>query len=163
MPIFALVFVVYATTLAGIGLGVTGESVRLYSAFKLAKPVCLVFLGLLLGAWTDPLEFIGILGRVYALLVLLTLGFTVAGPEFPAGDWGKYLFEWEVSGYPNTGMSFYAAMVPVLLAVADISKDTRVRPVVWVMAGCSTLLILGSMSRSSALCLMVGVAGRICS
>ena len=45
----ALVFVVYSTSLAGIGLGMSGEMLRLYSAFKLAKPVMYIFIGWL--AW----------------------------------------------------------------------------------------------------------------
>ncbi len=158
VPLLALIFVVYATALAGVGLGMSGEMLRVYSAFKLVKPVAFVFLGLLLGAWTDPLEFVGIVGRVYGIVVGLTFFCTVTGPDFPMGEWGKYIFEYDLSGYPNTAMSFFAGLIPVLLAATEGSKDRHLRPIGWVLAGCSTLMILGSMSRSSTLSLIVGVS-----
>src|SRR4051812_23929496 len=40
----ALVFIIYSVALAGIGLGTTGELIRVMSAFKLTKPVAFVFL-----------------------------------------------------------------------------------------------------------------------
>lgn len=157
LPSLALIFIVYATALAGIGLGLSSEMVRLYSAFKLVKPIGLVFLGLLLSSWTDPFEFIGITSVVYGALVALTMVCTATGPEFPFGEWGKYIFEWELSGYPNTPMSFYAVMVPMLLAAVDCSRFSLAPVVGWGLSGCATLIILGSMSRSSALALIVGV------
>jgi O-antigen ligase len=158
MPLLALIFIVYATSLAGVGLGMSGETIRVFSAFKLVKPVGLVFLGLMLGSWTDPLEFIDITSRVYGVIVGLTTLCTVTSPEFPMGEWGKYIFEYDLSGYPNSAMSFYACLVPLLIASADISKERSMQLVGWGLAGCSALMILGSMSRSSSLALFVGVA-----
>lgn len=156
-PSLALIFIVYATTLAGIGLGLSGEMIRLYSAFKLAKPIGFVLLGMLIGAWSDPLEFVDIVGRVYGVLVAITMFFTVTGSEFPLGEWGKYIFEMELSGYPNSPMSFYAVLVPLLLASVDSSKWSFAPLIGWGLAFCAGLIILGSMSRSSALALIVGV------
>lgn len=156
-PWLALIFIVYATALAGVGLGMSGETVRLYSAFKLAKPIGFIFLGMLLGSWTDPLEFVDITGRVYGVIVGLTMFFTVTAPEFPLGEWGKYIFEFELSGYPNSPMSFYAALVPPLLASVESSRKGYIQIAGWCLAGCATLMILGSMSRSSTVALVFGV------
>lgn len=152
----ALVFILYATSLAGVGLGLSGETVRIYSAFKLAKPIGYIFLGMLLGSWCDPVEVIQITGRAYAVIVGLTMFFTVTAPEFPLGEWGKYIYEWELSGYPNSPMSFYAVLVPVLLASVE-STRSGYAPIGWGLVVCAALMILGSMSRSSTLALTVGL------
>ena len=156
-PTMALLFIAYATTLAGLGMGMSGEIVRLYSAFKLVKPIGFVFLGMLLGEWTDPFDFVGIMGWVYGIVGGLTLFFTVSSPEFPAGEWGKYLFEWELNGYPNSPMSFYAALIPLLIASAESSRHRFVPVVGWILAAGLVLVILGSMSRSSTLVLIFGL------
>ena len=153
----ALVFIVYSTSLAGIGLGMSGEMVRILTAFKLVKPIGFVFMGLLLGSWTDPMELIGITSRAYGAIVGLTMFFTLADPSFPLGEWGKYIAEFELCGYPNSAMTFYAVMVPLLLSCADSTKTPLVRIGVVALAGCSSLMILGSMSRSSALALVSAV------
>ena len=76
-----------------------------------------------LDPWVDPLEFVNVTGWVYGVIVGITMCFTVTAPEFPyMGEWGKYIWEWELSGYPNSPMSFYAVLVPVLLAAV---KDPR--------------------------------------
>jgi hypothetical protein len=111
-PSLSLIFIIYSMTLAGIGMGMTGESMRLYSAFKLAKPIGFVFLGLLIATWTDPFDFLKALAHAFGVLVAITMAFTVTAPEFPMGEWGRYIFELELSGYPNSPMSFYAALVP---------------------------------------------------
>lgn len=157
-PTLALLCIAYVTALAGIGLGMSGETVRLFSAFKLAKPIAFVFLGVLLGSWTDPFEFMDIYTRAYAIVVGLTLYCTVADPSFPAGEWGKYLFEGELSGYPNMPMSFYGVMVPLLLAASDITRNNLLKLTGWGMAAAAALIIAGSMSRSSALALIFGTA-----
>jgi O-antigen ligase len=138
-----------------IGLGMSGETVRIFSAFKLAKPIGFVLLGLVLGSWTNPIEFIDIVSWAYAVVVGLTLFFTVTDPGFPLGEWGKYIFEFELSGYPNSPMSFYAVLVPLLLAVADSAKIHFLQWTARGLAAGSALMILGSMSRSSALALIV--------
>lgn len=158
----ALVFVAYGTTLAAVGLGISGETMRLFSAFKLVKPVAFVFLGVLLGSWTCPLEFLSILGRVYGAIVALTFFCTVTAPEFPFGEWGKTIFEYDLSGYPNSAMSFYACLVPLLLSSVDGSKDKPIKIVGWSLAACSALIIVGSMSRSSTIALILGVSIYLC-
>ena len=97
-PTLALICVLYMTAVAGIGLGLSGETVRVFSAFKLAKPVGFVLLGLMLGSWTDPIEFIDIFSRGFGVLTGLTFFFTLTEPNFPLGEWGKYIFEYELSG-----------------------------------------------------------------
>ena len=158
LPILALVFVVYATSLAAIGLGMSGETIRVYSAFKMVKPVCFVFVGLLLGAWIDPIDFIGMIGYAFVAVVGLTICTTISDPSFPMGEWGRFLYEYELCGYPNSAMSFFGCLVPILLASADISKEQGVKVVCWGAAACSALIILGSMSRSSSLVMMIGVS-----
>ena len=155
-PTLAFLCIVYMTAEAAIGLGVSGETVRVFSAFKLAKPVGFVLLGLLLGSWSDPLEFIDILSRSFAVIVGLTFFFTVTDPSFPLGEWGKYIFQFELSGYPNSPMSFYAVLVPLLIAAADTTRVRSIRLVGWGLAAAATLIILGSMSRSSTLALFFG-------
>ena len=155
-PIIAIVFIAYATTLAGIGMGMTGEMIRLYSAFKLVKPIGFVVLGMLLGTWINPFEFIGTLGWTFGAVSALTMFFTVTAPEFPAGEWGKYIGEFELNGYPNSPMSFYAAMVPLLLAAAESSRHRFLPILGWCLAAGTALTILGSMSRSSTLVLFFG-------
>jgi len=156
-PILALIFIVYASALAGIGLGSSGEMVRLFSAFKLLKPISFVFLGMLIGSWTDPFDFFDMSSRVYGIIVGLTMICTMTTAEFPLGEWGRYIFEFELSGYPNSPMSFYAALVPLLLAAVDTSKSQLATLIGWGLAGCSALIILGSMSRSSSMALIIGV------
>ena len=158
----ALIFIAYGTTLAAVGLGLSGESMRIFSAFKLVKPVAFVFLGVLLGSWTCPLEFLAVLGRVYGAVVALTLFCTVTAPEFPFGEWGKTIFEFDVSGYPNSAMSFYACLVPLLLSSVDGAKDKVIKIAGWSLAACSALIIVGSMSRSSTIALVLGVAIYLC-
>ena len=158
----ALIFIAYGATLAAVGLGLSGETMRLFSAFKLVKPVAFVFLGVLLGSWTCPLEFLGVLGRVYGAVVALTLFCTVTAPEFPFGEWGKTIFEFDVSGYPNSAMSFYACLVPLLLSSVDGSKDKIIKIAGWSLAACSALIIVGSMSRSSTIALVLGVSIYLC-
>jgi O-antigen ligase len=155
-PTMALLCIVYVTALAGIGLGLSGEMVRVLSAFKLAKPMGFVFLGLLLGSWTDPLEFMDIFSRIFGAVVALTLYFTVTESHFPLGEWGKYLFEWELSGYPNMPMSFYGVMVPMLLAAVDNTRNKTVKMLGWFLAGAASLIVIGSLSRSSTLALFFG-------
>lgn len=154
----ALIFVVYAMALAGIGLGMSGEMIRLYSAFKLAKPIGFVILGVLLGSWTDPYEFIKVTTHAFGVIVALTMFTTATGPEFPLGEWGRFLFlDYELSGYPNSPMSFYAALVPWLLAAVDGSRYRFAPLYGWGLAACSSLIVLGSMSRSSSIALIVGI------
>lgn len=155
-PVMALLCIVYVTALAGIGLGISGETVRLFSAFKLAKPIGFVFLGLLLGSWTDPFEFMDIYTRIYGMIVAMSLFFTLTEPSFPLGDWGKHLFDCELSGYPNMPMSFYGVMVPLLLAAADITKNRLLQLTGWCLAAAAGLIVVGSMSRSSTLALFFG-------
>ena len=155
-PTLALIFVIFVTAEAAIGLGLSGETVRIFSAFKLAKPVGFVLLGLLLGSWSDPLEFIDIFSRSFAVIVGLTFFFTITDPSFPLGEWGKYLFQFELSGYPNTPMTFYGVLVPLMIAAADTSRSRAIRLIGWGLAGAATLIILGSMSRSSAMALFFG-------
>lgn len=155
-PAMALLCIAYVTALAGIGLGMSGETVRLFSAFKLAKPIAFVFLGVLLGSWTDPFDFMDIYTWAYAVIVGMTLYCTVTDPAFPLGEWGKYLFEGELSGYPNMPMSFYGVMVPLMLAASDITKNQILRLAGWGAAAAAALIIAGSMSRSSALALIFG-------
>ena len=156
LPTLALLCIVYVTALAGIGLGMSGETVRLFSAFKLAKPIAFVFLGLLLGSWTDPFEFMDIYSRLYGVIVAMSLFVTVTEPSFPLGEWGKYLFDGELSGYPNMPMSFYGVMVPLLLAAADITKNRVLQLAGWCLAAAAALIVVGSMSRSSTLALFFG-------
>lgn len=155
-PTLALLCIAYVTALAGIGLGMSGETVRLFSAFKLAKPIGFVFLGLLLGSWTDPFEFMDIYARMYGIVVAMSLFFTVTEPSFPLGDWGKHLFDAELSGYPNMPMSFYGVMVPLLLSAADITKNRLLQLTGWCLAAAAALIVVGSMSRSSTLALFFG-------
>ncbi|WP_010587677.1 O-antigen ligase family protein [Schlesneria paludicola] len=155
-PLIAIVFIAYATTLAGIGMGMTGEMIRLYSAFKLVKPIGFVVLGLLLGIWIDPFEFIKTIGWVFGVVSAMTMCCTITSPEFPAGEWGRSIYEWDLSGYPNSPMSFYAAMVPLLLAAAESSRHRFLPLLGWCLAGGTALTILGSMSRSSTLVLLFG-------
>lgn len=155
-PLIAIVFIAYATTLAGIGMGMTGEMIRIYSAFKLVKPIGFVVLGLLLGIWIDPYEFLKTIGWVFGVISGITMFYTVIGPEFPAGEWGRSIYEWDLSGYPNSPMSFYGAMVPLLLAAAESSRHRFLPLLGWCLAGGTALTILGSMSRSSTLVLIVG-------
>ena len=156
-PALALICIVYMTALAGIGLGMSGETVRVFSAFKLAKPVGFVLLGMLLGSWSDPLEFVDIFSKAFGVIAGLTLFFTVTEPSFPLGEWGKYIFELELSGYPNSPMSFYAVLVPLLIAAADCTRNQTLRLLGWCVSAGTALVILGSMSRSSALALFFGV------
>lgn len=156
-PALALICIVYMTALAGIGLGISGETVRVFSAFKLAKPVGFVVLGMLLGSWTDPLEFVDVFSKAFGVIAGLTLFFTVTEPSFPLGEWGKYIFEFELSGYPNSPMSFYAVLVPLLIAAADCTRNQTLRLMGWCISAGTGLIILGSMSRSSALALFFGV------
>ena len=155
-PTLALICVVYMTAVAGIGLGLSGETVRIFSAFKLAKPVGFVLLGLMLGSWTDPMEFIDIFSRAFGILTGLSFFFTLTEPSFPLGEWGKYLIEYELSGYPNSPMSFYAVLVPLLIAAADTSKNRLLQLAGWGLSATTALIILGSMSRSSALAFFFG-------
>ncbi len=156
MPFLALAFVVYGASLAAIGVGMSAETIRLYSAFKLVKPVAFVLIGYLLGSWTDPLEFLETIGRAYGVIVGLTMYFTVTNPSFPLGEWGKYIFEYELDGYPNMPMSTYASLVPLLLASTENSKNHLLRMVGWGLSACTVLIVLGSMSRSSGIALICG-------
>ncbi|HEY0983309.1 MULTISPECIES: O-antigen ligase family protein [unclassified Schlesneria] len=156
-PALALICIIYMTALAGIGLGISGETVRVFSAFKLAKPIGFVLLGVLLGSWTNPLEFVDVFGKVFATIAGLTIFFTLTDPSFPLGEWGKYIFEFELSGYPNSPMSFYAVLVPLVMAVADSSRNPTLRLICWGISAGTALIILGSMSRSSTLALFFGV------
>ncbi len=157
LPLYcAVLCIIYMTSLAGIGLGMSEEWVRVYSAFKLTKPIALILVGFVMGGWTDPFDFIDILGKAFGVLVALTLFFTVTDPDFPLGEWGRFLFEWELGGYPNSAMSFFAVMVPLLLAVADTTRIYPLRIVAWCLAAGAAMTILGSMSRSSSVVLLIG-------
>ena len=152
----AIICIVYMTAIAGIGLGISGETIRVFSAFKLVKPMTFVLIGWILGTATDPLKFIDLTGIAYGIVVGLTMFCTVTAPQFPMGFWGQYIFGFELSGYPNTPMSFYGGLVPLLLATSDSTKKRSLRLVGWGLAACSTLMILGSMSRSSLITLVCG-------
>ena len=131
---------------------------RVFSAFKLAKPIGFVFVGLLLGSWTDPFELMDVFTKLYAIVVAMTLFFTVTEPSFPLGEWGKYLFEFELSGYPNMPMSFYAVMVPLLLSSADITKNRILQLIGWGLAVAAALIVVGSLSRSSTMALIIATS-----
>lgn len=157
-PCLALICIGYMATLAAIGTIQSGETIRLFSALKLAKPIGFVFLGLMVGSCTDPVEFIHVFSRAHGLVVALTLFFTAINPNVPTSGWGKYLFEFELSGYPNSPMSFYAALVPLLLAAADATRKKSLKLLGWGLATGSALMIVGSMSRSSTLALFFGTS-----
>ena len=165
-PTLALLLMAYVTALAGVGLGMSGETVRLFSAFKLAKPIGFVFIGLLLGSWSDPFEFMDIFSKTFGAIVGLSFFFTVTDPNFPLGEWGKNLFDAELSGYPNMPMSFYGVMIPLLLAASDSTKNHLLKLSGWCLAGAAALIIVGSMSRSSTLAMLfattiyLGMTGR---
>lgn len=152
-PILALICLAYIVVVVGVGFAQSRETLRLYSALKLAKPIGFVFLGMILCARSNPVEVIGIFSRSYAVLVGLTCVFTLADPNFPTSQWGSKFFQFEISGYPNSAMTFFAVLVPLLLAAADSSRQRAQRFVGWGLAIFSALIVIGSMSRSSTLAL----------
>lgn len=158
LPVLAVVFIIYATSLAGIGVGMSGEVIRVYSAFKMVKPICFVVLGWILGYWIDPINFVSVIGHAAAAVVGLTMLTTMTDPSFPLGEWGRFIYEYELCGYPNSAMSFYGCLVPLLFAAADVAKEKHVKLFCWAMAACAALIIVGSMSRSSTMVMLIGTS-----
>jgi O-antigen ligase len=157
-PVLALICLAYVSITVASGLALSGETMRLFSALKLAKPVAFVFVGMVLGSWVNPSQLFNSISRAYAVLVGMLLAFTVADREFPNCEWGKYFFQFEISGYPNSPMSFFAVLVPLLLATADAAPQRVIRYSGRILAVASTILVIGSLSRSSTLVLFFSTA-----
>lgn len=153
----AILFSVYCFSLAAIGLGMSGEMVRVLSAVKLVKTIMLFPLAMVFCSKQDPLELIHTSGRAFGLIAGLTMFFTATDAAFPFDRWGRHIFGYELYGYPNAPMSFYGACVPLVLAAADTTKVKAARLFWWGMAFFAAMLILGSMSRSSILVLTSGI------
>lgn len=157
-PALALACIIYMAAVVVLGLAFSGEMIRLLSALKLAKPIGFIFLGLILTSWTDLIKLIGLFSRAYAVVVGTVVMFTLADPNFPTCEWGKYFLNFEVSGYPNSSMTFFAVLVPLLIAASDSCNRRSFQWIGRGLAAVSAVMVIGSLSRTSTLALFFSTA-----
>ncbi len=153
----AVVFMLYALGLALTVYGGTADMSRVVSASKLTKPIFFVLLGTYIARTVPPLIALKRVGTAFAIIVFATIGSAVLSPGFPRAAWGSNLFGTRLYGYPNSAMSFYAVMLPLLIACADTKSRSMRRWFYYGAIVCTALIVVSSLSRSSTLVMVFGV------
>ncbi|MEZ6052139.1 MAG: O-antigen ligase family protein [Planctomycetaceae bacterium] len=152
----AVVFMLYALGLAFTVYGGTADMSRIVSASKLTKPIFFVLLGTYIARTVPPLIALKRVGTAFALIVFATIGSAVLSPGFPRTAFGANLFGTRLYGYPNSAMSFYAVMLPLLIASADTKSRGMRRWFYYGAIGFTALIVVSSLSRSSTLVMVFG-------
>ncbi len=156
--VLAALMMTYCVSLALVVFGSTQEMGRVLASIKFAKPFLFIFLGRQLAFAYGLIPLFRAIATGGSIVVFLMFVSTVTAPNFPNVLWGRTIFEWSVYGYPNSAMTFFAALVPLLLAAADLAiKPWHVN---WFRgsAAIAGLLTVASMSRSSTAVLFLGTA-----
>ena len=143
----AVVFMLYALGLAFTVYGGTADMSRIVSASKLTKPIFFVLLGTYIARTVPPLIALKRVGTAFALIVFATIGSAVLSPGFPRTAFGANLFGTRLYGYPNSAMSFYAVMLPLLIASADTKSRGMRRWFYYGAIGFTALIVVSSLSR----------------
>lgn len=154
----ATICIGYSLALSLVGYATSAELSRIASAVKFVKPLSFVLLGTYLAMIFPPIQLIRRMGLAFAAIALATMGTGLTNPAFPQCGWGHFLFAWETYGYPNTPMTFYGVMVPLLLAAGDTERRRSVRILLRIAACVAVLLVVASMSRSSIIATTLAVA-----
>ncbi|MCA9074195.1 MAG: O-antigen ligase family protein [Planctomycetaceae bacterium] len=153
----AAVALIYCLSIAGIAYAQSSELGRIVSAVKFAKPLAFVGLGAYIASVMSPLPTLRRIVIAFAGMSVATFATAVMTPGFPQVAWGKYLFGFPLYGYPNSAMTLFALMVPLLMAAADI-RVTKIGK--WVLRGIAMLtgmMVVLSLSRSSTAVMVIGV------
>lgn len=135
----------------------TSDMSRVASAVKFAKPLAFVLLGTYLAAVTSPIGMLRRIALAFAGMSVATFVTAVSTPGFPHVAWGQSLFGFPTYGYPNSAMTLFAIMIPLLLATADRLSS---KPGRWILRGIACLTgmtVLVSLSRSSTATMACGV------
>lgn len=148
---------IYCLTIAAVAYAQTSELGRIVSAVKFAKPLAFVGLGAYIASVMSPLPMLRRIVIAFAGMSVATFATAVMTPGFPQVAWGKYLFGLPLYGYPNSAMTLFALMVPLLMAAADIRVTNFSR---WTLRGIAMLtgmMVVLSLSRSSTAVMFIGI------
>ncbi len=153
----AVVVLLYCMGLAATACAESSELSRVASAVKFAKPIVFVLLGAYLSAITSPVVLLQRIAIAFAATSVATFATGVCTPGFPQIAWGRFLFGFPVYGYPNSAMTLFGIMVPLLLAAADAHAMPLGK---WMLRGVAFLtgmMVVTSLSRSSTAAMASGI------
>ncbi len=153
----AVVALLYFMGLAAAAYAESSELGRMVSAVKFAKPIVFVLLGAYLAAITSPVVLLQRIAIAFAGMTVATFATAACTPGFPQIAWGRFLFAFPVYGYPNSAMTLFGIMVPLLLAAADAHAMPLGK---WMLRGVALLtgmMVVTSLSRSSTAAMVSGI------
>ncbi|MGD9856179.1 MAG: O-antigen ligase family protein, partial [Planctomycetaceae bacterium] len=135
----------------------SGDVVRVLSAARFVKPILYVWIGSWLATAASPGEMLRRIGWSFAGTALVWGVSTVGGTDFPETAWGCHWLGLPVLGFPNTAMTFAAAMLPLLLAVTESAGRRFSRSVAALAVAVAFVLVVCSLSRCAAVVMVSGV------
>ncbi len=152
----AVVALLYFMGLAAAAYAESSELGRIVSAVKFAKPIVFLLLGAYLAAIMSPVVLLHRITIAFAGTAVATFATAACSPGFPQIAWGRFRFGFPVYGYPNSPMTLYGIMVPLLLAAADAHAMPLGK---WMLRGVAFLtgmMVITSLSRSSTVAMASG-------
>lgn len=132
--------IAYGLFVASVSAMIVQEYSPFISLGRFYKSTLIFLVGLYFGRYVD-VDFLYRKMAYFsaALVFLILLSDIIFNPVFPGGRWGGYFFDWEVYGFPNAAVSFYA-----VLGVFIYFELIRSKSAVLSLTLAAALFLLGS-------------------